>query len=53
MKITILLGFFQKQNTLTYPQLIKFLTDLNESQVQFAPKVVCKTAVIIMETKVG
>lgn len=53
MKITRLLRFFQKQNTLTYPQLIKLLADLNEPQVQFAPKVVCKTTVIVMETKVG
>lgn len=43
----------RKDHKTSYPQLIKLLSDLNEPQVQFAPKVVCKTTVIVMETKVG
>lgn len=37
----------------SFPQLIELLTDLNEPQVQFASKVVCKATVIVMEAKVG
>lgn len=44
--------YFTLNNYSPYPQLVQFLTDLNEAQMQFAPKMISKATVIVMETKV-
>ena len=37
----------------TYSQFFKLLADFNEADVQFPPKVVSWTTIVVVETQVG